>query len=557
MIAALAGCENTESINNSGSASISVFSDPASVNVILGDAPANHIDSFYITVSECYLLRGKTWVRVYPAPGLTGSVRLNLTSLNLTNHLLAGAQIPPGRYRAVCITATSIEAYSCGNAVDVKLGNGTFPLGIVSYFDSPISLSSGELANISCDLNLRYSLSFDEQGNCIFNPCLTARRTFSDTRLGYFRARVVKVDTWSNIATCRLDTGATIQISITSHTMFHGRGTVYWGWSAYYLLYEDVNIRISGTGTTTWVIADCIEFEEEEQITYEFKTLVIDKTEGFVQVFVIEDVPGLQLCSGQTSWIDISNCIVTSHERNSVPLSYLCPGTMLTLECTNGLYPKALIADLVGLQISSQVDFVSGSWLVLKNISVSGFAIDTIPQYWLIIDSSTLIRLCGTVLGTSTALVPGTQVSAHAEWSPDGYVASEIKIEGRINSFGLTSITSVEFLGDGSLKIVVLDINITHVFVVAACAEIVLIENSSGTNHTLTTQQLPNALTNQTQGTINIETGPPESNSNGKSGRVVVRGNNGIGNGEDPQPPGNPKINDGPGTNPGNPGNKK
>ena len=35
-----------------------------------------------------------------------------------------------------------------------------------------------------------------------------------------------------------------------------------------------------------------------------------------------------------------------------------------------------------------------------------------------------------------------------------------------------------------------------------------------------------------------------------------VSGNNGVGNGIDPQPPGNPKINDGPGTGPGNPGNK-
>lgn len=34
------------------------------------------------------------------------------------------------------------------------------------------------------------------------------------------------------------------------------------------------------------------------------------------------------------------------------------------------------------------------------------------------------------------------------------------------------------------------------------------------------------------------------------------KGNNGVGNGEDPQPPGNPPVNDGPGTGPGNPGNK-
>ena len=40
----------------------------------------------------------------------------------------------------------------------------------------------------------------------------------------------------------------------------------------------------------------------------------------------------------------------------------------------------------------------------------------------------------------------------------------------------------------------------------------------------------------------------------GSGGRP--KGNNGVGNGEDPQPPGNPPINDGPGTGPGDPGNQ-
>jgi hypothetical protein len=35
-----------------------------------------------------------------------------------------------------------------------------------------------------------------------------------------------------------------------------------------------------------------------------------------------------------------------------------------------------------------------------------------------------------------------------------------------------------------------------------------------------------------------------------------VKGNNGVGNGWDPQPPGNPPINDGPGSGPGNPGHR-
>src|SRR6185503_11310302 len=37
---------------------------------------------------------------------------------------------------------------------------------------------------------------------------------------------------------------------------------------------------------------------------------------------------------------------------------------------------------------------------------------------------------------------------------------------------------------------------------------------------------------------------------------AAQKGNNGVGNGLDPQPPGNPPINDGTGTTPGNPGNQ-
>jgi len=40
-------------------------------------------------------------------------------------------------------------------------------------------------------------------------------------------------------------------------------------------------------------------------------------------------------------------------------------------------------------------------------------------------------------------------------------------------------------------------------------------------------------------------------------GNKHEKGNNGVGNGLDPQPPGNPPINDGPGTGPGNPGNRR
>jgi hypothetical protein len=49
----------------------------------------------------------------------------------------------------------------------------------------------------------------------------------------------------------------------------------------------------------------------------------------------------------------------------------------------------------------------------------------------------------------------------------------------------------------------------------------------------------------------------PQTPSGGKNpDKNTRKGNNGVGNGIDPQPPGNPPINDGPGTSPGNPGNR-
>ena len=40
------------------------------------------------------------------------------------------------------------------------------------------------------------------------------------------------------------------------------------------------------------------------------------------------------------------------------------------------------------------------------------------------------------------------------------------------------------------------------------------------------------------------------------NGKPREKGNNGLGNGEDPQPPGKPPVNDGPGSKPGKPGNR-
>jgi hypothetical protein len=47
------------------------------------------------------------------------------------------------------------------------------------------------------------------------------------------------------------------------------------------------------------------------------------------------------------------------------------------------------------------------------------------------------------------------------------------------------------------------------------------------------------------------------SSGSARAEKDKQKGNNGVGNGIDPQPPGNPPVNDGSGTGPGNPGNKQ
>jgi hypothetical protein len=46
------------------------------------------------------------------------------------------------------------------------------------------------------------------------------------------------------------------------------------------------------------------------------------------------------------------------------------------------------------------------------------------------------------------------------------------------------------------------------------------------------------------------------SGSGTENSKHPWKGNNGVGNGQDPAPPGNPPVNDGPGTGPGQPGNR-
>lgn len=57
-------------------------------------------------------------------------------------------------------------------------------------------------------------------------------------------------------------------------------------------------------------------------------------------------------------------------------------------------------------------------------------------------------------------------------------------------------------------------------------------------------------------GTTTTTPDPDRPGSTERGPRRGPKGNNGVGNGFDPQPPGNPPVNDGGGTAPGHPGNR-
>ncbi|AKV01396.1 hypothetical protein AKJ09_08059 [Labilithrix luteola] len=81
-------------------------------------------------------------------------------------------------------------------------------------------------------------------------------------------------------------------------------------------------------------------------------------------------------------------------------------------------------------------------------------------------------------------------------------------------------------------------------------------ESSSGGAPTEGNCEQGYVCTTQGEGKVSCVCSKCEKGYHLKNGQCEQKGNNGVGNGLDPQPPGNPPVNDGPGTSPGNPGRK-
>lgn len=133
---------------------------PAATQLKIGDAPADRVVSFEVSVGPITL----TPTSGSPVTVLTNPRRVELTHLSGTSEPLALLNIPQGSYNSMQITVSNPEVTflnSTGTPVELK---PPFNQAITINFSPAITISpSASVLNI--DLNVANSLTFDAQGN--------------------------------------------------------------------------------------------------------------------------------------------------------------------------------------------------------------------------------------------------------------------------------------------------------------------------------------------------------------------------------------------------------
>ena len=132
----------------------------SAVQVKIGDAPADRVISFEVTVGPITL----TPTSGSAVTALSGTRRLELSHLSGTNEPLALLNLPQGSYSSASITVSNPEVtFINSSGVLVKL-QPAFNQAITIKFSPAISIgASSSILNI--DLNISSALSFDALGN--------------------------------------------------------------------------------------------------------------------------------------------------------------------------------------------------------------------------------------------------------------------------------------------------------------------------------------------------------------------------------------------------------
>jgi uncharacterized protein DUF5666 len=128
--------------------------------VKIGDAPADRVTSFEVTVGPITMTPGSgSAVTV-----LSGTRRLELTHLSGTNEPLGLLGVPQGSYSSASMTVSSPEVTFINNLGSIVKIEPAFNQAISVNFSPALTVGTSSIV-VSIDLNVANSLTFDAQGN--------------------------------------------------------------------------------------------------------------------------------------------------------------------------------------------------------------------------------------------------------------------------------------------------------------------------------------------------------------------------------------------------------
>jgi hypothetical protein len=132
----------------------------AATQVKLGDAPADRVVSFEVTVGPITM----TPVGGNAVMAFSGTRRLELTHLSGTNEPLALLNLPQGSYSSMSITASSPEVGFLNSVGTLVKLQPAFNQAITVNFNPALTIGANSSV-VNIDLNVANSLTFDAQGN--------------------------------------------------------------------------------------------------------------------------------------------------------------------------------------------------------------------------------------------------------------------------------------------------------------------------------------------------------------------------------------------------------
>jgi hypothetical protein len=131
-----------------------------SAQVKIGDAPANRVISFEVTIGSMSLT---------PATGsavtvLAGSQRVELAHLSATSEPLSALKVPQGTYSSASFNVSSPEITFIDNTGTVQEFESSLSQTITVSFNPALTIGASS-SIVDIDLNIANSLTFDALGN--------------------------------------------------------------------------------------------------------------------------------------------------------------------------------------------------------------------------------------------------------------------------------------------------------------------------------------------------------------------------------------------------------